>query len=253
LTTPTTISAGFDPRTQITVSPRAAQSGQTIDIFIPSDETLLAQIDEANHFVAEAHIDEGIDATFQGTVREFVLNSRTSSAPDEKFSIPAELTLSYPVQPQTPISPEIEADLRIFRLNTKGRVALWELVPGVQRVNRETKTVTVPVDLLTTSIFRVARLKLPNNLKDVVVYPNPFIPGQSGSKAVTFLNLTANATIEIYTLNGERVWSKTVQASAGTETWDGRNDSGMEVASGLYIYLIRSDIDKAVGRIMVMR
>ncbi len=252
LTTPTTISAGFDPRTKITVPPRAAQSGQTIDIFIPSDETLLAQIDEANHFVAEAHIDEGIDAEFQGTVREFVLTSRTLSAPDEKFSIPAELTLSYPVQTQTPISPEIEADLRIFRLNTKGRVALWELVPGVQRVNRE-KTVTVPVDSLTTSIFRVARLKLPNNLKNVVVYPNPFIPGQSGSQRVIFLNLTENATIEIYTLNGERVWSKTVETSAGTATWDGRNGSGMEVASGLYIYLIRSDVDKAVGRIMVMR
>jgi hypothetical protein len=241
----TTISAGFDPRTRITLPPNAAQTGQSIDIFIPSDETLLAQLDEANHFLAEAHIDEEIDFEFQDTVREFVLTG------GKKFSIPAELTLSYPAQMQTQTSPKIEGDLRIFRLNTNGRVALWELVPGVQRVNRGDKTVTALVEELAT--FRIARLKLPNNLKDVVVYPNPFIPEQSESKQVTFLNLTANATVEIYTLNGERVWSKTVETSAGIARWDGRNDSGTEVASGLYIYLIRSDVDKAVGRIMVMR
>ncbi|MCZ6680989.1 MAG: T9SS type A sorting domain-containing protein, partial [Candidatus Poribacteria bacterium] len=245
----TTITAGFDPKTKVTLPPNAAQDGQTIDIFLPSDEVLLAQIDEANHFLAEAHIDEQIDFEFQDSVREFVL-AGAQSQPDQ-LARPAALTLSYPVETQTRIPPEVENDLRVFRLNTRGRVALWELVPGEQHVNREDKTVTSFTEQL--GVFRVARLQLPNNLKDVVVFPNPFIPDQSASKQVTFLNLTANATIEIYTLNGERVRSITVQNSAGTATWGGRNDSGREVASGLYIYLIRSDLDKAVGRIMVMR
>ncbi|MCH8293368.1 T9SS type A sorting domain-containing protein, partial [Candidatus Poribacteria bacterium] len=241
----TTISAGFDPTTKIVLPPRAALDGQTIDIFIPTDEMLLEQIDEANHFLVEAHIDEQIDDEFQNTVREFLING------NNKFSTPAELTLSYPAETRPALSPEIENDLRIFSLNTKGRVPRWELVGGVQRVNREERTVTAFVDTLTT--FRVARLKLPDTLSNVVVVPNPFIPEQSVSRQVTFLNLTANAIIEIYTLNGARVWSKTVENATGTATWDGRNQSGIEVASGLYIYVVRSDVDKFIGRLMVMR
>ena len=241
----TTITAGFEPRTKIILPPNAARDGQTVDIFLPSDEALLALIDEANHFLAEAHIDEQIDFEFQDTAREFVLTG------GEKLAVPAELTLSYPAVTQTQLPPEGENDLRIFRLNVGGRVALWELLPGVQTVNREDKTVAGLVEKLT--VFRIARLQLPNDLKNVIVFPNPFIPQQSESKRVTFLNPTANATIEIYTLNGQRVRSITVENSTGLATWDGTSDGGREVASGLYIYLIRSDADKAVGRIMVMR
>ena len=71
-------------------------------------------------------------------------------------------------------------------------------------------------------------------------------------REITFEKLTENSIIDIFTLNGELVKSD-IEGRSGYAIWDGRNDGGSEVVSGLYVYLIRSDIDKAVGKILIIR
>ena len=77
-------------------------------------------------------------------------------------------------------------------------------------------------------------------------YPNPFNP----ETWIPFiLDEPASVTIGIYDLSGRLVWRKKMgRCEAGTYLskgkavrWDGRNLSGEEVSSGLYIYILQAD------------
>ena len=239
--TETVITSGFDLKSQIVLPAGVVGLGiTTLDIIKPDDPLLLAQIEEANFYLGTANIDETYDSDLKPTRRQ--LQSQI-----KRLSEPAELTLSYP---GGEIPASITPDLRIFRLNPYGKLSLWELVPGKQVVDIENRTVTAKVTNLT--VFRVARLQLPANLDQVVVFPNPFIPSQSISGQVTFDKLTENATVSIYTLDGDRVRTQ-IESTTGRAVWDGRNEGGADVVSGLYVYLIQGDGVEKVGQVMVIR
>jgi hypothetical protein len=60
-------------------------------------------------------------------------------------------------------------------------------------------------------------------------------------------------SVDVYTLEGERVWSKTAAVTAGEQTtveWDGRSAAGDVVASGTYLFHIsgcgRDEIRKTI-------
>jgi flagellar hook assembly protein FlgD len=65
--------------------------------------------------------------------------------------------------------------------------------------------------------------------------------------------LTKDATIEIFSLAGERVKKVEVESGSLSATWDGRQEDGKEIAGGMYIYVVRNDRDKVVGKIVVVR
>ena len=113
-----------------------------------------------------------------------------------------------------------------------------------------------PFQVRTFGVFRVARLKLPDDLDRVVVYPNPFIPSQSLNGYITFKNLTENVTIEVYNMVGERV--RTIQKFGGGDeaTWNARNEKDDEVASGTYVFLVQSGEASAetfTGKVIILR
>ena len=239
--TETVITSGFDLKNRIVLPSGVIGTGiTTLDIIKPDDPLLLAQIEEANFYLGTANIDETYDSDLKPTRRQ--LQSQI-----KRLSEPAKLTLSYP---GGEIPASITPDLRIFRLNPYGKLTLWELVPGKQMVDIENRTVTANVTNLT--VFRVARLQLPANLDQVVVFPNPFIPSQSVNGQVTFDKLTENATVSIYTLDGDRVRTQ-IKSTTGRAVWDGRNEGGADVVSGLYVYLIQGDGVEKVGQVMVIR
>ena len=82
--------------------------------------------------------------------------------------------------------------------------------------------------------LKISRFELLQN------YPNPFNPETN----IAFHLLADNhVNLEIYDLNGRRV--KTLlnnQINEGTHhaKWDGTDDSGKQVASGIYVYLLKS-------------
>ncbi|MDI6791353.1 MAG: Ig-like domain-containing protein [bacterium] len=99
------------------------------------------------------------------------------------------------------------------------------------------------------------------SLRDVKVYPNPFRPGKAVQGAVKFINLRNDNEIRIYALSGELIkvigTDKLATLFYGGQvyygaTWNGTNESGDEVATGVYIYVIKGGGDKS-GKLSVIR
>src|SRR6267154_553320 len=79
-----------------------------------------------------------------------------------------------------------------------------------------------------------------NDLSGVRVRPNPWRSDKHSSQHfVTFDPLVVNTTIKIFTVSGR--WVKTLPASNTAATWDLTNDSGKDVASGIYLYVMTTD------------
>lgn len=235
-TTPV-IRAGFDDRASVSIPAETARPGMRVDILRLRDTELLRRVEEANAHLAEASIDEATELS----LRETVLWFQTDEA---LFSLPVRVTLGYPALE----SPEVASELRVFRLNTSGRLSRWELVTGTQMVDEKRGVVSAETRVL--GVFRVARLLLPQRLTRMVFYPNPFSPERD--RVLTFRNLTRDARVDIFTLDGRRVRSLVVDVS-GVSQWDGRDEKGEWVASGLYLFLVRGVNDRRTGQIFVRR
>ena len=237
----TTIQAGFAPKTNLVLPPGVIGSEiTTLDILEPTNSLLNVQIEEANFYLGTANIERTHDDELKPTIIQI-------DGQVERLSKSAKLTIGFSAES---IPASVVPNLRIFRLNPYGKLTLWDLVPGKQTIDIENQTVTANISQLT--VFRIAHLRLPTNLDQVVVYPNPFVSSQSINRQVTFLKLTENATVSLYTLDGERVRTK-LESTTGRAVWDGLNDAGAEVISGLYIYHIEGEGVQKVGQIMVIR
>jgi hypothetical protein len=96
------------------------------------------------------------------------------------------------------------------------------------------------------------------NLELVRVVPNPYrateVWDQPGAHEVHFINLPSRARIKIYTVSGDLVaeidHSDTVRDFA---RWDLRNQSGRDVASGIYMYRVETDQFTVQNRFVVIR
>lgn len=89
-----------------------------------------------------------------------------------------------------------------------------------------------------------------DKVESVSVEPNPFNPNQ-GLMVFTGNSLAAGGEARIYTPNGKLVRSMTHdEAAIG---WDGLNESGHKVASGVYLILVYSpDGSSAKGKVAVI-
>jgi hypothetical protein len=93
-----------------------------------------------------------------------------------------------------------------------------------------------------------------DDLDDVIVYPNPFIASEAYGGCLKFINLTPVATIRIYSILGELVWTEEILGGDGAAQWYGENDGGESVASGIYVYVItNSSGHEVTGKISVMK
>jgi ligand-binding sensor domain-containing protein len=86
------------------------------------------------------------------------------------------------------------------------------------------------------------------DLSEVTPYPNPFVIRQ-GTEKLTFDRLPYRAEIKIFTVAGELVR----EISSG-DKWDGRNEAGLLVSGGVYLFYVTDDSgDEAMGKIAVIR
>lgn len=90
-------------------------------------------------------------------------------------------------------------------------------------------------------------------LDAVRAYPNPWRSDRHSGHGVTFDHLSGRVTVKIFTVSAEHV--KTLVSDAGNPAmWDLTNDSGANVASGLYLYLVTNDAGAhATGKVAVIR
>lgn len=98
----------------------------------------------------------------------------------------------------------------------------------------------------------ISRLSFPTSqasaeIDNVLAYPNPFVIRFGGEK-VRF-NYAGLSQISIFTLAGELVRQLPV-----TGEWDGRNDFGEEVASGVYLFVLTGlEGETGRGKIFLVR
>lgn len=82
-----------------------------------------------------------------------------------------------------------------------------------------------------------------------VAYPNPFRPATQRlvSFSVPQAMSASGLEVKVYTSEGELV------RKLDSSSWDGRNDAGAPVASGVYIFRVKTDKDSAVGKMALIR
>ena len=103
--------------------------------------------------------------------------------------------------------------------------------------------------------FRTMRLAINGTLADfqgdqkAIAFPNPFrvATDQSVSFSIPLSVAGANPTIKVYTTDGSLV------RTLSGQTWDGKNDAGNLVASGTYIFLVKTGAGMTKGRVAVIR
>ncbi len=104
------------------------------------------------------------------------------------------------------------------------------------------------------------------SLSDIKVVPNPYIISATWERKrlgdpklgepirdIAFTNLPPECTINVYTLDGNLV--KTIEHSdgTGTEFWDLRSFSNQLIATGIYIYHVKSSAGERVSKFAVVR
>lgn len=84
------------------------------------------------------------------------------------------------------------------------------------------------------------------------LFPDPFYSDQ-GHTTITFTDLYACCTIEIYTLDGELVRTMIETDGDGQYVWDVKNRDGEELDSGLYNYRIIAPSEEKSGKLTIIR
>ncbi|MBI5554796.1 MAG: M6 family metalloprotease domain-containing protein [Elusimicrobia bacterium] len=112
-------------------------------------------------------------------------------------------------------------------------------------------------------IYQAVFTKLPEIAK-IYSYPNPSATGQTRLKIIT-TNLveTKSIDLKIYEVNGELIReAKTGEISQVAISdnrveyeyaWNGRNENGEKVASGIYLYWFKVDNKEKVGKIAIIK
>lgn len=92
------------------------------------------------------------------------------------------------------------------------------------------------------------------NLSEVEVYPNPFFLSDQSAK-LTIGNLARESQVRIFTSDGQLVRNfLRGEVPGGRAIWDGRNDRGELVASGVYVILVTTSSGmSAVRKVAVLR
>lgn len=138
----------------------------------------------------------------------------------------------------------------------------WVKEPG-SWIDTERRLISVRVRHFTS--FAVLAQASIVGLKGVLIYPNPFKPNDAdptngsdyisgvANTGITFEQIPPGSLIRIYTTLGEQITERTVDAT-GVWQWNVRNDRGVTVASGVYLYYIAApNGERMSGKLVIVR
>lgn len=93
-----------------------------------------------------------------------------------------------------------------------------------------------------------------NALKKVGVVPNPYFVSSSFQDQVMFTHLPNRCEIKIFNVAGDIIRTLYHQNNSGTMYWNLKNDEGLAVAYGLYVFVVKVENgEKYVGKLAVVR
>jgi concanavalin A-like lectin/glucanase superfamily protein len=121
-----------------------------------------------------------------------------------------------------------------------------------------TPTITVTLTITVTSTVsptptNTLEYIVPNDLDNVVIYPNPYRSDIKPEKEVSFDRVPAQATIRLYDISGQLIKTIKKDSQVPWVRWDLKNESGSHVASGVYIYIIRANGQERRGKIAILQ
>jgi len=172
----------------------------------------------------------------------------TTTPPNYQFPVPVTLTMWYPSSQQTAGAPSLgmlnfsESQLAAYAYDQFG--SEWRPASANQSLSNHTFTTRI-IQGSYYGIFPSAALQ-PEDFRppQKIITPN----GDGINDVLEFGNLDADATIDIYNINGRRV-----RHLQGVFIWDARDDSGSIVESGVYIYQYSKDGKVVSGVVAVAK
>jgi len=145
-----------------------------------------------------------------------------------------------------PIPPSAGDAIYIKTLKPFRRGEYYEFSIRGRRINKELSeelldsVYVVPNPYIATSIFEPR---------------NPYKTGR-GERRIYFMNLPPECEITIYTKSGhvvDRIYHHGNSVSGGMEAWDLLNKDGMEIAYGIYFYVVKYNGKTKVGKLAVIK
>ena len=124
---------------------------------------------------------------------------------------------------------------------------VWE--PDINLDNNITEEIIITIDPVSEEDDHIFPLKT----ELIGNYPNPFNPETT---IIFSLATDSFVSIEIYNNKGQKVRTlvnSNLKADKHTIVWNGRDDSGRNVSSGIYFYKMHTDEYIAVRRMILMK
>lgn len=114
------------------------------------------------------------------------------------------------------------------------------------------------------STASVSAEAIKNELQRIRVVPNPYVVAsrfeeefgalrREPLRVLKFTNLPPMCEINIFTIDGDLVKTLRHDNGTGVESWDLRSESGREIASGIYLYLVRAEGAEKLDRFAVIK
>jgi len=216
----------FLPSTLATVG----AGGATVTLNSPVSPTLVQALVPAGAVPAGLSLTLGVQTNLPGAASP----AQTARGTGIGFQI----TLSQPVQPATlatltlTYKPADVAGLdpnKLVLARYDDAASSWVPLPSIS----DAANSRVIAQTNHFSTFQLMQIDpTGNDLTNVRVFPNPFQP-PAGHVAMTFASLPPGARVRVYTVTGLLIKDLSADAS-GIARWDGTNQSGVGVASGVY-------------------
>jgi hypothetical protein len=96
----------------------------------------------------------------------------------------------------------------------------------------------------TSSIFKQGGA----DYSGMYVYPNPLIQSEFEKPVMTITGLVNSSTVKIYTISGRLITTIDGTLLGSTVTWDGRDENGKDLASGVYLVSATSALTEESGQ-----
>jgi len=92
------------------------------------------------------------------------------------------------------------------------------------------------------------------DLEKIKVVPNPYFATSVFNDRIMFTHLPNKCDIKIFNVAGDIIRSLYHNDGSSIEYWDLKNDEGLEVAFGLYVYIVKTgNGEKHIGKFSIIR
>lgn len=239
-----------DNPTTLTLPPNAIAQLGHIGL---SEDPLQAPLAAGRDPQALVNATDGLLRTLGASARAFALREFIAFTPQgdplpPQLQTPAQLVLPLPAR-----GAPLARTASVQRPGAYGvyffdpSVNIWLRVPAQEDLAANTLVASV-TQLGVYGVFLAPDL----DLSQAIAFPVPFKPSD-GHQKITFANLSTEATIKIYTINGELVRTLSVPSGDRVLPWDVTNDRGEPLASDVFIYVIENSGQRKIGKLMVIR